>query len=78
MRDFFAHIRRERKNVLTENGGAEDFCRKLLIGQEQSSLLGKLGKLLAATEPDERDYAITTAYSLLIGEKMGNYTTVIY
>lgn len=45
------------------------FCGKLATEIEQLSLLEKIAHDFATAEPDERDYAIASAYSLLIGEK---------
>jgi adenine-specific DNA-methyltransferase len=69
MNDFFIYIRRDRKKILAEHGDALAFCRKLLTGREHVSLPERIANIYAAADPDERDYAIASAYSLLIGEK---------
>src|SRR5262245_42946826 len=69
MKDFFAHVRRERRKILAEHGDALEFCRSLLTQYEQVSLPEKVADAIASAEPDQWDYAIASAYSLLIGEK---------
>lgn len=69
MREFFAYIRREQKKIVAEYGDALAFCRELLTENRQLSLPEKIADVFAKVEPDERDYAIASAYSLLIGEK---------
>jgi adenine-specific DNA-methyltransferase len=68
MKDFFAYVRKEQRKILAEHGDALAFCRKLLTKNRQESLPGKIAKVFAKADPDERDYAIASAYSLLIGE----------
>lgn len=69
MKDFFAYVRRERREILAEYGDGLDFCRELLTEDGQEALPEKIADTFAAAEPDERDYAIASAYSLLIGEE---------
>jgi adenine-specific DNA-methyltransferase len=69
MTDFFAYIRRERRKILAKHGDAITYCGKLIAGHEQVSLPEKIAHIFATAEPDERDYAIASAYSLLIGDK---------
>lgn len=69
MREFFAYIRREQKQILAEYGDPIEFCRELLAEDGEECLPEKVADVFLAAEPDERDYAIASAYSLLIGEK---------
>jgi N-6 DNA Methylase len=69
MKDFFAYIRREQRKILAQYGGPVEFCQELLAEDGEECLPDKLADVFSAAEPDERDYAIASAYSLLIGEK---------
>lgn len=69
MKDFFAYIRREQKKILAEYGDPIEFCRELLDEDGEECLPEKIVDVFWAAEPDERDYAIASAYSLLMGEK---------
>jgi len=69
MRDFFAYIRKDREKILAEYGDALAFCRELLTENRQVFLPKQISDVLAKADSDERDYAIASAYSLLIGEK---------
>lgn len=68
MKAFFAYIRRKRKRIIAEYGDALAFCRKILTEGIPDRLPDEIANLLLDAEPDERDYAIASAYSLLIGE----------
>lgn len=68
MRYFFKYIRNNRKEILTSHGDAMVACSALLSqkidwlpisAQNELSILGQ----------DERDYAIASAYSLLLGKE---------
>jgi hypothetical protein len=67
MKEFFAYVRRTRKQIIADCGDALTFCR-LLMEDSPDSLPSDIATLLLDAEPDERDYAIASAYSLLIGE----------
>jgi adenine-specific DNA-methyltransferase len=69
MNDFFAYIRKEREQILAEYGEPIEFCRELLSEDGEECLPEKLADEFLAVESDERDYAIASAYSLLIGER---------
>lgn len=77
MKDFFAYIRRDRRKILAKDG-AISFCTKLIAGHEQVSLPEKIAHVFAAAEPDQRDYAIASAYSLLIGEKRRQHLSAYF
>jgi adenine-specific DNA-methyltransferase len=68
MKEFFAYVRRTRKQIIADCGDALAFCRELLMEDSPDSLPSDIATLLLDAEPDERDYAIAGAYSLLIGE----------
>ena len=70
MKNFFTYIRNEQEEILAEYGDAITFCRELLRKGVQGFLPKKIADLLASLiAGDEHDYTITSAYSLLIGEK---------
>ena len=68
MKDFFACIQRAQKQIIAECGDALTFCRELLTEDGPDCLPDNIANLLLDAEPDERDYAIASAYSLLIGQ----------
>jgi adenine-specific DNA-methyltransferase len=68
MKEFFAYIQRAQKQIIAEFGDALMFCRELLTEDGPDFLPDDIANLLMDAESDERDYAITSAYSLLIGE----------
>jgi adenine-specific DNA-methyltransferase len=68
MKDFFAYIQRTQKQIIAECGDALTFCRELLTEDGPDFLPDNIANLLLEAEPDERDYAIASAYSLLIGQ----------
>lgn len=69
MKEFFAYIRRKQKQIIAEYGDVLTFCRELLTEDGTDFLPDNIANLLSDAEADERDYAIASAYSLLIGEK---------
>lgn len=68
MKEFFAYIQRAHKQIIAEYGDALTFCREMLTEDGPDFLPDDIANLLADAEADERDYAIASAYSLLIGE----------
>jgi adenine-specific DNA-methyltransferase len=68
MKEFLAYIQRAQKQIIAEFGDALTFCRELLTEDGPDFLPDDIANLLADAEADERDYAIASAYSLLIGE----------
>ena len=68
MNEFFTFIRRARKRIFSEFGNPLTFCRELLTKNGTDFLPDDIATLLADAETDERNYAIASAYSLLIGE----------
>lgn len=68
MKEFFTYIQRTQKHIIAEFGDALTFCRELLTEDGPDFLPDDIANQLADAEPDERDYAIASAYSLLVGE----------
>ncbi len=69
MRQFFAYVRAETSEILASHGNALEYCRGLLTEDGIDSLPEGVVDFFEAAEPDERNYAIASAYALLIGEK---------
>lgn len=69
MKEFFAFVRSEGKDIVAEYGDALGFCFDLLTEGGLDYLPEDVADIFAALSADERDYAIASAYSLLMGEK---------
>lgn len=68
MNELFAYVRKNRSDILNKYKNPVDFCRALISGDTAEYLPQKISDQFLSSEPDERDYAIASAYSLLIGE----------
>lgn len=60
-------VRRNRAAILQASGGATNFCLALVAERRDDLLVGEALDLLASLAADEREYAISSAYALLIG-----------
>ncbi len=60
-------VRRNRAAILQANGDATSFCLALVAERRDNLLVGEALDLLAPLDGNEREYAISSAYALLIG-----------
>ena len=63
---FFAYIRRHKAGINDEFGGALAFCKVLASDINKAGLPDRVRDVFSAAEPDDRDYAISSAYALLM------------
>lgn len=66
--EFLAFVRRSASRILSEHGGALQFCTALATKAPRFNTATRAQYLLPETR-DIRDYAISTAYALLIGSE---------
>ncbi|UBS33810.1 SAM-dependent methyltransferase [Altererythrobacter sp. N1] len=66
-RQLLAFVREHRKPILEQFDPA-DFCLSLIDNREDSEIILAARKLIDPLEPDVQDYAISSAYTRLIGE----------
>lgn len=67
MDHFFAYIRKNKAGILKTFCDPLAFCTTLVTDLEEAGLPGSLRDAFYKAEPDDRDYAISGAYSLLMG-----------
>lgn len=60
-------VRRNRAAILQANGDATSFCLALVAERRDNLLVGEALDLLAPLDGNEQEYAISSAYALLIG-----------
>ncbi|PWT74207.1 MAG: hypothetical protein C5B46_04420 [Proteobacteria bacterium] len=68
MKAFFAYVKAAQKDILAEFGDALGFCRELLREDGADILPEEIAEEFITADADERDYAVASAYSLLIGD----------
>lgn len=64
---FLNFVRRNRVSILRESGDAATFCLALIAGRRDAELVSEALELVVILDGDEREYAIASAYALLIG-----------
>ena len=67
MNSFFAHIRRHKAGIIEEFSDALTFCNALATDIDGAGLPDQVRDVFLAAGPDGRDYAISSAYALLMG-----------
>ncbi len=67
MNSFFTHIRRHKAGIVEEFSDALAFCNALATNIDGAGLPDQIRDVFSAAEPDDRDYAISSAYALLMG-----------
>ena len=66
MDKFFAYVRKHKAEIISEFRDALAFCTTLASDIDGSGLPDSVGEALSVAEPDYRDYAISSAYALLM------------
>ena len=69
MREFFTHIRRRRQSIINAHGDAISFCISLSENPAACDLPEKISRLLREMDADDQEYAIGSAYALLVGNR---------
>lgn len=69
MQKFFSYIRQNRRKIIADFGGPLDFCILLATEGDKCGIPKELYDLLRVADADDRDYAIASAYALLIGDE---------
>lgn len=69
MQNFFQHIRRNRKRLLNSDRTAVNLCLSIARNDGSVELPSRIGALLDQASIDERNYAASSAYALLIGDQ---------
>ena len=69
MREFFTHIRRRRQSIINAHGDAFSFCISLSENPAACDLPEKISRLLREVDADDQEYAIGSAYALLVGNR---------
>ena len=69
MQDFFHHIRRNREKLLGSARTAVDLCLSIARNDGSVELPARIGAFLEHASIDERNYAASSAYALLIGDQ---------
>lgn len=69
MQGFFQHIRRNRTKLLNSNRTAVDLCLSIARNDGSIEFPDRIGALLTQASIDERNYAASSAYALLIGDQ---------
>ncbi len=67
MNELFTYMRRKKGDILEKFGDPLSFCTALTSGIDETAFPINLQELLSNAEPDDRDYAISSAYALLMG-----------
>ncbi len=67
MDSFFTYVRKHRAEITAEFRDALAFCNALASDIDEAGLPECVRDVLSAAEPDDRDYAISSAYALLMG-----------
>ena len=67
MDSFFTYVRRHKAEIIEEFGDGLAFCRALASGIDKAGLPDCVLDVLSVVGPDDRDYAISSAYALLMG-----------
>ncbi|MEC9245492.1 MAG: N-6 DNA methylase [Pseudomonadota bacterium] len=67
MNEFFSHIRKNRLGIIDRFGDPLAFCEALAKNVIVTGLPDSVHCAFSKLESDERDYAISSAYALLIG-----------
>ena len=67
MDSFFTYIRRRKAGIIDDFGDALAFCTALASDIDGAGLPNKVRDVFSNAEPDDRDYAISSAYALLMG-----------
>ena len=67
MDSFFTYIRRHKAGINEDFGGALAFCNVLASDISKAGLPDRVRDAFLAAGPDDRDYAISSAYALLMG-----------
>lgn len=67
MDSFFTYIQRHKAEIIGEFGDPLAFCTTLASDIDGAGLPDSVREVLAKAEPDDRDYAVSSAYALLIG-----------
>ena len=66
MDKFFTYVRSHKVGIIEEFRDALAFCNALAFDIDHAGLPGCVRGVLSAAEPDDRDYAISSAYALLM------------
>ena len=66
MDKFFTYVRRHRGKIIEEFTDALAFCNALASDIDKTGLPDHVREVFLAAEPDDRDYAISSAYALLM------------
>ena len=69
MKAFFTHVRRHKRQIIDSFGDPLSFCTVLASDICGAGLPDNIQDLLRNARPDDRDYAIASAYALLIGNE---------
>jgi adenine-specific DNA-methyltransferase len=69
MNEFFSHIRKNRSAIVEQFGNPLTFCEVLAENPAATNLPDEVRCDFLNFEADERDYAISSAYALLIGDE---------
>ena len=67
MDNFFTYVRRHKAEIIEEFRNPLAFCNAIASDIEQVSLPDHVRDVFSVAGPDDRDYAISSAYALLIG-----------
>lgn len=69
MKAFFTHVQRHKRQITDSFGDPLSFCTVLASDICRAGLPDNIQDLLRNARPDDRDYAISSAYALLIGKE---------
>ena len=67
MDNFFTYVRRHKTEIIEEFRDALAFCKAMASDIDQVGLPDHVRDVFSVAGPDNRDYAISSAYALLIG-----------
>ena len=67
MDDLFAYIKNHRTDIIHEFGSPLEYCKALASNNGMTALPHSTQDAFRNAKPDDRDYAISTAYALLLG-----------